>query len=89
MTFLFIFSDLKYVLTICHEEMIALLTPERYGKMITVEAGYAVCPCCRVNRKLIPIEEDTVAYNLQVYCRTCKRRIKIDIVRGQCFESQG
>ena len=66
-----------------------LQTPEGYGKILTVEAGYLVCPRCRMNRRLIPVEPDTVAHNLQVYCRTCKQRIKIDIVKGQCFESQG
>ena len=56
---------------------------------MTVEDGYLVCPACRRNRKLLPVSPDTEARRLQVYCRTCKRRIKLDIFQGQCFESQG
>lgn len=59
------------------------------GKILTVEDGYLICPACRRNRKLLPVEPDTEAVNLSVYCRTCKRRIKLDIHEGQCFESQG
>lgn len=59
------------------------------GKMLSVVDGYLICPHCRTNRKLLPIEPDTEAINLSVYCRVCKTRTKINISRGQCFESQG
>lgn len=59
------------------------------GTLLTVENGYLVCPGCRTNKKLLPVEPDTEARNLRVYCRVCKRRYKVDIAKGQCFESQG
>ena len=58
-------------------------------RLLTVENGFLVCPGCRTNKKLLPIEPDVEARNLRVYCRVCKRRYKIDIAKGQCFESQG
>lgn len=64
-------------------------SPEKCGKLLDVEAGYLICPTCRRNRKLLPVSKDTEAVNLEVYCRVCKRRIKLDIAKGQCFESQG
>lgn len=64
-------------------------TNEKHGKILDVEDGYLICPACRRNRKLLPVEPDTEATNLTVYCRSCKRRIKLDIAKGQCFESQG
>ena len=60
-----------------------------HGKLLTVEDGYLICPACRRNRKLLPVSPSTEARCLEVWCRTCKRRIKLDIVQGQCFESQG
>ena len=59
------------------------------GRLLTVEDGYLICPACRRNRKLLPVTPDTTAVNLEVWCRDCKRRIKLDILKGQCFESQG
>ena len=59
------------------------------GKLLTVEDGFLVCPGCRTNKKLLPVEPDTEARNLRIYCRVCKRRYKVDIAKGQCFESQG
>ena len=60
-----------------------------HGKLLAVEDGYLICPACRRNRKLLPVSPSTEATNLEVWCRTCKRRIKLDIHQGQCFESQG
>ena len=56
---------------------------------MTVEDGYLTCPACRRNKKLLPVTPDTTAVNQEVWCRDCKRRIKLDILKGQCFESQG
>lgn len=50
--------------------------------------GFLVCPRCRRNKKVIRITPDTTAINLAVYCRYCKSEIRIDILEGQCFESQ-
>ena len=56
--------------------------------MLTVKDGYLVCPRCRVNRKVMRILPKTVATDLQVYCKSCKNEILIDIVEGRCYESQ-
>lgn len=57
------------------------------GKMIAQDEGYLICPACRRNRKLLPVSPETEASHLEVYCRVCKRRIKLDIVKGQGFQS--
>lgn len=62
-------------------------TQAKRGKIIPQEAGYLICPCCRRNRKLLPVTPETEAVNLEVYCKVCKRRIKMDIDKGQGFES--
>ena len=77
------------MLTIEQEEGKPLQSQAIHGRILSVEDGYLVCPGCRRNRKLLPVEPDTEAVNLSVYCRVCKRRIKLDIAKGQCFESQG
>lgn len=59
------------------------------GKMLLVDKGYLVCPYCRRNRRVMRIEADTVAHRMPAFCRTCKREWKVDIFKGQCFESQG
>lgn len=51
--------------------------------------GFLQCPTCRGNKKLLKIEPDTTATNLVVFCRFCKTEHRIDINRGQCFESRG
>ena len=53
------------------------------------EDGFLICPRCRVNRRLLRVRPDTQARNVQLYCRTCKSEIVVDIVEGQCFESRG
>lgn len=51
--------------------------------------GFLQCPTCRGNKKLLKIEPDTEARNLIVFCRFCKTEHRIDISRGQCYESRG
>ena len=60
----------------------------KHGKLLTVNAGYLVCPACRRNRRLIQVCPDTRAERLRVYCRACKTELIVDIEQGQCFESQ-
>lgn len=62
---------------------------EKCGIMLTVIDGYLICPRCHQNKRLQYVDRKTVAKNLPCYCRMCKSRIYIDIVEGQCFESQG
>ncbi len=61
---------------------------EKCGMMLTVRDGYLICPRCRVNKKMQPVDLDTAATNLTAFCRNCKLRIKIDIANGQCFYSR-
>lgn len=60
----------------------------KYGIMLTVRDGYLVCPNCLQNKKLKPVEPDESGRNITVYCRMCKKRVKIDIEQGQCFQSR-
>lgn len=59
------------------------------GRELTVVNGYLVCPNCRRNKRVIRVPADTVATRLVVYCRDCKKELKIDINQGGCFESRG
>lgn len=55
---------------------------------LTVVDGYLRCPTCRSNKRLLKIDPDTTATGLTVFCRFCKTEHKIDISKGQCFESR-
>ena len=59
-----------------------------HGKMLTVKDGWLICPTCRRNRRLMKINQDTVASRVVAYCRDCKTENIVDIDRGQCFESR-
>ena len=61
---------------------------DTHGKMLTVRAGYLVCPVCHRNRRLAKIRSDTEGINIPVFCRDYKHEIIIDISRGQCFETR-
>ena len=60
------------------------------GAPITLDTrnGWLICPYCRINKRLLRIQADTKARNLQLYCRTCKRELVVNIDKGQCFMSQ-
>lgn len=58
------------------------------GKIMPVKDGWLACPTCRRNKRLLKIDSDTRAEALPVFCRDCKTQYKIDIDRGQCFESR-
>lgn len=62
-----------------------LQTEPECGKLI-VKDGWLICPHCR--KRLLRVRPDTAARNLNVYCRNCKSSMMVDIIRGQCFESQ-
>ena len=57
---------------------------ENRGKLV-VKDGYVVCPICRRKTNQF-VRPDTVAQNLQLWCRTCKAKLLVNIDRGQCFE---
>ena len=65
-----------------------LTAPPPIRKLDT-EDGWLICPICRRNRRLLRIHADTEARNLQLYCKTCKSEILVNIEKGQCFKSQG
>ena len=54
------------------------------GDKLSTKDGYVVCPVCRhkTNQALRP---DTVANNLQLWCRNCKAVHLVKIERGQCY----
>lgn len=59
----------------------------KHGNMLTVKRGWLICPTCPRTQFILHLLPDTEAKNLQVYCRRCKRVIKVNIRDGQCFES--
>lgn len=56
------------------------------GKLVTKD-GYLLCLKCE--HKIIQVRPNTMAKNLVVYCRWCRRETTVDIEQGQCFQSQG
>ena len=67
---------------------ICLTAPDEACKLDT-ENGWLICPICHRNRRLLKVKPDTEAKNLQLYCKTCKQELIVDIEKGQCFKSQG
>ena len=63
----------------------ALQVQGKCGKL-TVKDGWVTCPVCKRNRRLLRIEQETVAKALPVFCRDCKSEIILDIDRGQSVE---
>ena len=58
----------------------------RKSDMLTVVDGWLVCPNCLRNRRLLHVHPDTVAENLELYCRDCKSRITVRIAKGRSVE---
>ena len=58
-------------------------------RMVTVKDGYAVCPNCRRNNRLIQVKPGISAERVIIFCRGCKKEITLRIHEGQCFESRG
>lgn len=57
------------------------------GKLV-VKDGWLTCPCGR-NHRLLRVLEDTEARCLQLYCRSCKQEIIVDIDKGQSVKRRG
>lgn len=55
------------------------MTADNRCGMIQVTDGWARCPICKTNKRLLRIAEETTARNLPVYCRICKNEIILDI----------
>lgn len=61
---------------------------QTHGKLLTVRDGWLVCPVCRRNRRLKRVYPDETGERVSVWCKDCKSDLRIDIYRGQCFESR-
>lgn len=61
-------------------------TIEKSGKLV-IKDGYVMCPSCKL-RTSQAVRPETVARNLQLWCRHCKATYIVDIESGQCFLSQ-
>lgn len=61
-------------------------TQAQGGKLI-MKDGHPICPVCRkkMSPKVLP---DTSGENIVIFCRGCKTELIVNIVKGQCFESQ-
>ena len=64
------------------------LQNERGSVILSVKDGWITCPNCGRNHRLLKVLDETEARNLQVYCRTCRREIILDIDRGQSVKRQ-
>ena len=53
---------------------------------LAVKNGWVSCPYCKRNERLMRVLPDTEARRLEVYCRDCKRRIILNIDKGQRVE---
>lgn len=56
---------------------------------LVVKDGWLVCPNCQRSKHLLRVRPDTVARNLQVYCRVCRTEIILNIDEGQSVQRQG
>lgn len=51
---------------------------------LRIANGWLVCEC---GRKIVRVYPDTSAANLEVFCRYCKRKFKVDISRGERLQA--
>lgn len=58
------------------------------GRLQVDESGWLICPYCH-RWKLLRIWPETQAKNLQVFCRSCRREIIVDINQGECLKGHG
>ena len=65
------------------------LTASGAADNLDTENGWLICPICHRNRRLLRVLGNTEARNLQLFCRTCKQEIVVNIEKGQCYKSQG
>ena len=55
---------------------------------LVVKDGWVTCPVCQRNKHLLRVWPDTEARNLQVYCRTCRTELILNIDKGQSVQRQ-
>ncbi len=55
---------------------------------LIVKDGWISCPVCGRNHRLLRITDETEAYGLPVYCRTCRSELILNIEKGQSVKRQ-
>ena len=58
------------------------------GKLV-VKNGWVSCPYCARNTRLMRVLPETAGRSIQVFCRTCKREIVLDIDKGERVKLHG
>ena len=71
------------------ERALKCLTGDGKIRKLETDGGWLICPVCKRNRRLLRIRPGTTAREIQLYCRSCKSEILVDIDQGECFESRG
>lgn len=56
---------------------------------LVVKDGWLTCPVCKRNNRLLRVRPDTEARNLQIYCKTCRSELVLNIEMGQSVKRQG
>ncbi len=60
----------------------------KHDMMLPVRDGWVTCPECGRNHRLLHVRPETEAKCLEVYCRTCRQRIVLNIDKGQSVKRQ-
>lgn len=66
-----------------------MLQMEKNCVKLVVKDGWVSCPVCNRNNRLLRVRPDTEARNLQLYCRTCRTELLLNIDKGQSVKRQG
>lgn len=56
---------------------------------LAVKNGWITCPYCSRNERIMKVRPDTEGRCLQVFCRSCKREIILDIDKGERVKLHG
>lgn len=59
---------------------------QKYAILLPERGGFFCCPYC--DNRLLRIDARTDADNLPVYCKKCRRELRVDIHKSQSRLSQ-